>query len=243
VEPRDLSPRELRLRDLGLRSLGARNLIKRARRIGANASWLAIAVLGLSFARTACAAEPLDLSYCTVCHGTQGNGNPAIRAPKIAGMEPWYLKRQLTLFRAGLRGTHPEDITGREMQPMTLQLDDNAIETVVAYVKTFEPRPSRPTVEADVERGRKLYVSCAGCHGERGEGVEALGGPQLTQRSDWYLVTQLELFRSGLRGFSEQDVAGAQMRTAASILPDAKATRDVVAYINTLPASNQEDAR
>jgi cytochrome c553 len=154
-------------------------------------------------------------------------------------MEPWYLKRQLTLFRAGLRGTHPEDATGKAMQPMTLQLDDAAIETVAAYVETFEPRPPQHTIKGNVARGRKLYDSCAGCHGSRGEGAEAVGAPALARRSDWYLVTQIELFRAGWRGFSEEDVPGVQMRAAASVLPDSEATRDVVAYINTLAPSNK----
>jgi cytochrome c553 len=27
-----------------------------------------------------------DFTFCTVCHGAEGNGNVAINAPKIAGM-------------------------------------------------------------------------------------------------------------------------------------------------------------
>jgi cytochrome c553 len=198
-----------------------------------------LAVLGCALSLVANASQPLDLSYCTVCHGAQGNGNAAIRAPRIAGMEPWYLKRQLALFRAGLRGTHPDDATGRAMQPMALQLDDAAIETVAAYVGTFDARPPQHTIQGNIARGRKLYESCAGCHGARGEGIESLGAPALARRSDWYLVTQIELFRTGRRGFAEQDVPGVQMRAAASMLPDADATRDVVAYINTLSPSNK----
>ena len=30
-------------------------------------------------------AQP-DYAFCTVCHGAHGNGNPAINAPKIAGI-------------------------------------------------------------------------------------------------------------------------------------------------------------
>jgi cytochrome c553 len=199
---------------------------------------LAWAFVGCAISGITVASQPLDLSYCTVCHGTQGNGNPAIRAPKIAGMEPWYLKRQLALFRSGLRGTKPEDVTGSAMQPMVLRLDDDAIEAVARYVASFEPRHPAKTVQGDVARGKALYESCAACHGPRGEGMQQLGAPALASRSDWYLVTQLELFRSGLRGFSEQDVPGTQMRAAAALLPDAEAIRDVVAYINTFSPSN-----
>jgi cytochrome c553 len=192
-----------------------------------------VVMLGSVIASVAVAAPP-DLSYCTVCHGAQGNGNPAIHAPKISGIEPWYLKRQLTLFRASLRGTQTGDTTGMAMQPMVLQLDDAAVDRVVAYVATFESKRPARTIDGDSERGRSLYESCAGCHGTRGEGIEAAGGPALAGRSDWYLVTQLERFRAGLRGFAAEDVRGTQMRAATALLPDADAVRDVVAYINTL---------
>ena len=69
-----------------------------------------------SLMMTAATAADVDYSYCTVCHGAHGNGNPAINAPKIAGIESWYLKRQLEQFRAGRRGTHDSDLPGAEMQ-------------------------------------------------------------------------------------------------------------------------------
>ncbi len=177
-----------------------------------------------------------DYSFCTVCHGAQGNGNAAIGAPKIAGMEPWYLKRQLELFRAGVRGTKPTDLTGIEMQPVGVQLDDGAIEAVAAYVSTFNPKPPPATVKGNTTRGRELYVTCSGCHGARGEGNDALKAPALAGQTDWYLVTQLARFRRGERGFAAEDVQGNQMRAAAAILPDESALTDLVAYINTLSA-------
>ncbi len=180
------------------------------------------------------AAPAVDYGFCTVCHGTQGNGNPAIRAPKIAGMEPWYLKRQLEHFRAQLRGTQPADVSGMEMQPVAMQLDDKAIDAVAVYVGTFAPKAPPKTVSGDEKHGRQLYTSCAACHGAKGEGNSALHAPALAGQTDWYLVTELQDFRTGLRGISTQDDSGTQMRAAASILPDEPAVKDVVAYINTL---------
>ena len=29
--------------------------------------------------------------YCTTCHGTDGRGNEGTEAPRLAGMEDWYL--------------------------------------------------------------------------------------------------------------------------------------------------------
>lgn len=181
------------------------------------------------------AAESSDLSYCTVCHGAHGNGNAAIRAPKISGMEPWYLRRQLEAFRAGMRGTHPDDAAGHEMQPIGVRLSDEAaIEEAIAYVARFKPKAPPATVSGDAVRGRNLYVTCESCHGAKGEGNQALGAPALAARTDWYLVTQLQNYKAGLRGNDPRDTNGAQMRAIASTLPDTQAVDDVVAYINTL---------
>lgn len=174
------------------------------------------------------AADKSDLSYCTVCHGAHGNGNPAIRAPKIAGMEPWYLRRQLEAFRDGMRGTHPDDSAGQEMQPVGLRLrDDAGIEEAITYVASFQPKAPPITISGDTARGRTLYATCESCHGAKGEGNQALGAPALAERTDWYLVTQLQNYQAGLR-------ENAQMRAIAATLPDKQSIDDVVAYINTL---------
>jgi cytochrome c553 len=175
-----------------------------------------------------------DYGFCTVCHGSDGNGNLAIRAPKIAGIEPWYLKRQFAHFRGGLRGTHESDLPGMEMRPVAEQMDDATIDAVAAYVRTFDAKPPPHTVSGDVKQGRKLYTACAACHGAKAEGKSELEAPALAGQSDWYLVAQLERFQSGARGFSPQDTQGAQMRAAANVLADGAAIADVVAYINTL---------
>ena len=193
-----------------------------------------------SLVAAVCSADPsvvtptTDYGFCTVCHGAQGNGNPAIRAPKIAGIQPWYLKRELERFRGQLRGTQQADVSGMEMQPVAMQLDDKAIDAVAMYVSTFAPLAPPKTVRGDKQHGRTLYSSCAPCHGAKGQGNSELHAPALAGQTDWYLVTQLQNFRAGLRGLTPQDDSGTQMRAAASILPDDPAIEDVVAYINTL---------
>ena len=120
------------------------------------------------------------------------------------------------------------------MRPVAEQMDDATIEAVATYVRTFEAKSPAHTVSGDVKQGRKLYNACAACHGARAEGNSELQAPALAGQSDWYLVTQLERFQSGTRGFSPQDTHGAQMRAAVNALPDGAAVTNVVAYINTL---------
>ncbi|MBB6096054.1 cytochrome c553 [Povalibacter uvarum] len=180
-------------------------------------------------------ADDVDLSQCALCHGTNGNGNPAVRAPKISGLDAAYLRRQLEIFRAGWRGTHEADERGNEMRAVAASLtDDAAIDRAVAHVRSFEVRPPAPTVAGDVERGRTLYEQCAACHGARGEGNAAMQAPALANASDWYLLAQLRNYASGIRGTAEPEGPGTQMRAIALTLPDAQAASDVVAYINTL---------
>ena len=124
-----------------------------------------VAVIASMGASAAEPHEPVSHQFCFTCHGTDGMGSEGIQAPRLAGMEPWYLKRQLELFRAGGRGLHPMDFEGMEMQPMATQLknfkagyrgnnpldafgapmramtsglaDDQAIIDVVSYINTL----------------------------------------------------------------------------------------------------------
>jgi len=176
-----------------------------------------------------------DFDYCLLCHGANANGNYGIRAPKISGMEPWYLARQLENFASGARGVPPEDTSGHEMRPVGWRVKtEGTLEGAVKFIGSLESRRPAPTVKGDVTHGKTLYASCTPCHGAKGEGNQGLQAPALAARSDWYLVTQLANYRQGLRGTDARDIYGAQMRAVVSTLPDEKAVVDVVAYINTL---------
>jgi cytochrome c oxidase subunit 2 len=52
--------------------------------------------------------------------------------------------------------------------------------------------------------------------------------------SDWYMVTQLNNFKHGIRGSDRRDSYGPQMAALAAMLDDERITANVVAYINTL---------
>lgn len=107
--------------------------------------------------------------------------------------------------------------------------------SVAAYVSSLPPvDPDSTLTGGDPERGRALYATCAECHGEDGSGDRTRGAPNLTRAHDWYLLRQLENFRSGIRGADSRDATGATMRPMAMALADEAAVRDVIAYIATL---------
>ncbi len=75
---------------------------------------------------------------CAACHGPDGKGMQALNAPPIAMMPSWYIKTQLHKFRSGVRGAHPDDITGAQMVPMAKAIpNDEAVADLAAYVSTL----------------------------------------------------------------------------------------------------------
>jgi len=181
------------------------------------------------------AAGKLRYATCAACHGVQGEGNPALHAPRLSGQGDWYLKLQLKNFKNGARGTHDKDVFGKMMAPMAATLgDDAAIDDVVAYLKTLPDHPAPATVKGNAKNGQERYVTCAACHGSDGRGIQATNAPGLKGMSDWYLVTQLKNFKQGIRGAHPKDMHGPQMASMAAILADDQAINDLVAYINTL---------
>lgn len=105
-------------------------------------SWFILALLGTGFCGGALAADvakgKASYAMCAACHGANAEGNQATGAPKLAGQSSWYMITQLKNFKAGIRGTHPEDTWGQTMRPMAMTLATDAdIENVVAYIETL----------------------------------------------------------------------------------------------------------
>ncbi len=173
-------------------------------------------------------------AVCAACHGAQGEGQLALNAPKLSGQDPRYLKKQLRNYKLGIRGTHEEDVYGRQMQPMAATLvNDAMIDNVVAYILSLPDTPAPATISGDIVHGAKLYVLCANCHGKDGQGIQ-MNAPRQAGMSDWYLLSQLKNFKQGVRGEHPYDLYGMQMGFMARTLQDEQAMRDVIAYINTL---------
>ena len=67
--------------------------------------------------------------------GTTSGGMPAAHV----GTDDWYLSEQIRAFRAGERGAHPDDRTGKQMRAMAMVLpNEQAIADVVAFIRSLE---------------------------------------------------------------------------------------------------------
>lgn len=173
---------------------------------------------------------------CVPCHGRNGGGNAGLGAPAIAGLPEWYLTAQLTKFKDGIRGAHPDDMEGARMRPMAKTLyRPGDLESAAQYVAKMAPVGQPATLAGgDAAVGEGLYAVCAACHGPDAKGNQDLGSPPIAGQSDWYLYAQLQKFKSGMRGAHPDDATGQQMAAMAQTLEDTTAMKNVLAYIRTL---------
>lgn len=72
---------------------------------------------------------------CGACHGPGGKGNASMNAPRLAGLDQAYLRRQYNNFAEGIRGSHPDDRYGRQMQMMATMLStEKDVDDVIGYL-------------------------------------------------------------------------------------------------------------
>ena len=85
--------------------------------------------------------EDYYVNICSACHSGNGQGNDALGAPALAGLNDWYLKSSYQSYLGGIRGTHPDDFYGAQMArlaPALAKGDD--INDVIAFIATLPPR-------------------------------------------------------------------------------------------------------
>jgi cytochrome c oxidase subunit II len=206
-----------------------------------------VALLSLSVASSGCTTLPDDgiargevlYQNCSQCHGEAGEGSSLVPAPQIAGLPAWYVSAQLKHFQIGIRGAHPDDVSGLKMRPMSRTLkNDKDVDLVAEYVASLPHTDKPPTLEGqakgDPAKGQAAYATCSACHGADGKGNEALKAPPIAQLEDWYIVAQLSNFKGGRRGYAKDDAQGAQMAGMAAAIADEAAMADLAAYIQTL---------
>jgi cytochrome c553 len=70
------------------------------------------------------------VAACAGCHGITGVGMAQAKFPQIGSQHPDYLKKQLTDFRAGVRGNDPNGM----MRDVAMKLTDAEIEAVASYM-------------------------------------------------------------------------------------------------------------
>ena len=85
--------------------------------------------------------EDYYVNMCSACHSGNGQGNDALGAPALAGLNDWYLKSSYQSYLDGVRGAHPDDFYGTQMArlaPALAKGDD--IDDVIAFITSLPPR-------------------------------------------------------------------------------------------------------
>lgn len=183
-----------------------------------------------------------DFAYCMVCHGANAQGNPAILAPALIGIEPWYLADALAAYRAGHRGlAGHQDLAGVEMKAAARGIPVGQETAILQYLARLPAQPRHQTVPGDARAGRRLYAThCAACHGKNARGNAALHAPDLTRLNDWYVVATFRKYQSGTRGADPAATWANQMHLIVRTLPDDFAIQDVARYVSTLRGADSQ---
>lgn len=175
---------------------------------------------------------------CASCHGELGQGQAAAGFPRLAGLDPAYLKAQLLHFQQGQR-------KNAVMAPMGKALNAEEIDALATYYAglpapaSADPTAPKPAQEA-VAAGEALarygrwgedIPACASCHGANLRGLGP-SFPALAGQPAAYIKSSLEQWQRGERGGDPNGL----MTTVASRLTAADIDA-VSAYISTLPAA------
>lgn len=157
----------------------------------------------------------LARTECVACHGEDGN-SVAPTFPKLAGLQPEYLAKQLREYLEGRR-------TNEMMVPVLEKMTSADVEPLALWFGSQKMSPGTVTDPQLAQAGRAIYLdgnpdagvpACMGCHLENGAGNPRF--PRIAGQHQEYTVQQMLQFRSGERSNDR----GRVMRTIASRMTD-----------------------
>jgi len=177
---------------------------------------------------------------CAACHGEGGGGGGGGVYPRLAGLNPDYIAKQLRLFKSHERDNIPmmpyateRELPERDVLTISRYLSELKLETKLpkdlpsdgfARLEAMKKILQIPREPGDVAAGRVFFDNeCGVCHGVRGEGH--LMKPQLAGQHIKYLKTQVEGYLAGRR--PHQDLADWRARPEADWI-------NLWAFISTL---------
>ncbi len=89
---------------------------------------------------------------CASCHGENADGNSTLLSPSLTRLEGWYFLDQMRKFRSGLRGKSPADLGGKIMAAASVDLTNQQLRDVVAYVVDAFGPPEAPSLRQRFEK-------------------------------------------------------------------------------------------
>lgn len=164
---------------------------------------------------------------CQGCHKADGAGVREGVYPRLTGQRASVIIKQITEIRAGIR-KNPKMLPFVEDPAISME----EIGNIAAYLSTLTSyRENGKGPEDLTEKGKKLFIAnkCSTCHGINGEGSEEKSYPAVASQHYGYLIREMNLIRTGVRGNSNPDMVKA-------ISKFSQADMDAVAdYLSRLP--------
>jgi cytochrome c553 len=167
-------------------------------------------------------APRIVTSYCSGCHGIDGNTELPY-FPKLAGLNPTYAEKRLMAFK---QPTLPavDELFGRmrngsaansdnwtqtrqeltNMQGVAHALKPEVIQDAVQWYSLQAPAPGHSASKALIEQGKQVFtngprdqkaLACMSCHGPDAQGKGST--PRLAGQNARYIEGQLAKFRKG----------------------------------------------
>jgi cytochrome c oxidase cbb3-type subunit 3 len=134
--------------------------------------------------------ERLFLTYCSQCHGSDARGNKGF--PNLTDEDWLYGGTPEAIKQTIMNGRHGQ------MPSMAAALgSDKDVENVAHYVRSLSGMAADPV---KVAFGRPKFAACAACHGMDAHGNQALGTPNLADKTWLYggsADTIMETIRKG----------------------------------------------
>jgi len=173
---------------------------------------------------------------CLACHGIQGEGQAGAGFPRLAGLNPAYLAKQLHSFADNSR-------KNPIMDNIAKALSEKEIQAVSAYYAAQSPDAPKDSPTADtsvIAAGKDLATNgnwpndipaCFACHGVGAKGIGA-SFPALAGQHASYIRNQLQAWKTGQR---HNDSNGLMEGIAKRLSPDE--VKAVSAYMASLSAS------
>lgn len=157
--------------------------------------------------------EPYEI--CAMCHSLDGTSRMS-KFPKLAGLPPAYIEKQIGDFLAGRRSNDG----GQMIAIVEAELAGEDIRSVANWFAS-QPAPA-PLGDGDVKGAARFAdLGSAICHDESQPASET---PHLTAQHQAYLVKQMIDYRDGRRGTTFGDEMMAAMKGISDVDIDAIAS-------------------
>lgn len=156
--------------------------------------------------RQAYAAAEERITFCSFCHGKDGNSKRD-DIPNLAAQNPQYL---FTAFEKFATGERTDYVMSQLASNLSLEERIN-IALYFGMQKVTAKTSDRPDL---AEKGKQKFMQCQACHGADGAG--SMDKPRLAGQRAGYIRHTLRLFRD-----KDPSRAGSEMIPIAATLSDA----------------------